>query len=275
MHKEVRMRQAMLKTLLLLIAVGASELNGQQTRTSYDTGRTTATAGLDIPSEVPNNPSFMGKPLSYWLTSIRNRDRQMALAFDAIRNLGPAASIAVPDLIRIVSEPFVPIEIGVDGNDAMAPKLVQFQLHSNAVDCLAAIGNSAAPSATALTEWALATKVIPVDIRNQTDQDAFVNLVGLDVLERMRVAGAIGRFIPSASLVVAELLKSPNEEARKLGVAILSERALPLATSLLKSKNCVDQELGLNMLFDMWPVVAKDHLVNLTEILPCMQFDKN
>jgi hypothetical protein len=261
----------MWKLLLLLIVLGAPELKAQQIIASYDVGGDGVTARDDRSADTRDNPSYLGKPLSYWLASLRNRDDQTGLAFDAIRNLGPAAFAAVPDLTRIVSEPFAPIEIGVDGYREIKPKLSQIQLHSNAVDCLGAIGKSAASSAKALTEWALATKVIPVHIRNQQEQDAFVDLVAIDALERMRVAGAIAQFTPSASLVIADLLKSPNEEARKLGVAILSDRALPIATALLKSKNCDEQKLGLQMIAVMWPVVDRDHLLDLYEILPCMQ----
>ena len=95
--------------------------------------------------------------------------------------------------------------------------------------------------------------------------------MGIDVLERMRVAGAVAQFSPGAPLVVAELLKSPDSEASKLGVAILSEHALPIATALMKSRDCSDQKLGLKMLFDMWPVVAKEHLLDLNDLLPCTQ----
>jgi len=268
-------RQAMWKILLILFILGASEANGQQARAYYGADGPGTPTRDDKASEAPNSPKYRGKPLSYWLTSIQNRDGQMGLAFDAIRTLGPAASSAVPDLTSIVSEPFIPIKIGVDGYSAVTHKLSQIQLHSDAVDCLAAIGESAAPSATALTEWALTTKVIPVNIRNKPEQDAFVDLVAMDVLERMRVAGAIARFLPEASLVVANLLKSHDEEATKLAVAILSDRALPLATALLKSKKCGDQKMGMEMITDMWPVVARDHLLDLNEILPCMQPEKH
>src|SRR6185436_1705087 len=141
----------MWKLLLLLFVIGAPEASGQQTMASYDADLVGAAARIDKPAETSNNPKYRGKPLSYWLTSIQNRDDQMDLAFDAIRALGPAASSAVPVLTSIVSEPFIPIQIGVDGYSAISPKLSQIQLHSNAVDCLAAIGESAASSANALT----------------------------------------------------------------------------------------------------------------------------
>ncbi len=99
--------------------------------------------------------------------------------------------------------------------------------------------------------------------------------MGIDVLERMRVAGAIAQFAPDASLVIAKLLKSSDEDARKLGVAILSEHELPIATSLLKSNRCTDQMLGLKIMTDMWPVVARDHIYDVQNILPCTRSARN
>jgi hypothetical protein len=195
----------------------------------------------------------------------------MGMAFDAIRNLGPAARSAVPDLTRVVSEAFTPIEVGVDGYAEVTQKIRAILIRSNAVDCLGAIGSAAAPSAPALAEWALTPKMILRGIRNRQEQDAFVDLVGIDVVERMRVVGAISRFTPEASPFIARLLKSSDEEARKLGVAILHENALPVAVTLLQSEACGDQELGFNILFDMWPVVSREHLLELIAVLPCVQ----
>lgn len=253
-----------------MIVLGAPQANAQQTPALY--------IGNDGPSydnkysDSLDEPNYRGKPLSFWLNSLRNRDSQTATAFDAIQFLGPAAAAAVPELTRIVSEPFEPIRIGVDEDKTVQTKLFEIEFHSAAVDCLTAIGRSAASSATALTEWALKPKVFLDNIRNGKDQEAFIDLVGIDVLERMRVAGAIAQFAPEASLVIAKLLKSSDEDARKLGVAILSEHALPIATSLLKSESCTDQMLGLKIMTDMWPVVARDHLYDLEEILPCTRF---
>ena len=42
------------------------------------------------------------------------------------------------------------------------------------------------------------------------------------VLERMRVAGAVAQFGPDAAVAVTALLSSPDDESRKLGVAIMS-----------------------------------------------------
>jgi hypothetical protein len=85
----------------------------------------------------------------------------------------------------------------------------------------------------------------------------------------MRVAGAVAAFIPDSSMVIAELLKSEDQEAAKLGVAILGERTVPVAAELLKSRSCTDEKLGLKMLSDLWPVVAKDHLLELRDTLQC------
>jgi hypothetical protein len=58
----------------------------------------------------------------------------------------------------------------------------------------------------------------------------------------MRVAGAVAQFGPAAAPAIAALLKSADGEERKLGVAILSENALPIASNLLKSRNCGGSE---------------------------------
>lgn len=263
------MKQAIWPTILFTILMGAPQIKAQQVQ-SLSLDRTPQTRG-ESSLQPFDDPSYSGKPLSYWLKSIRNRDDQMGMAFDAIRHLGPAAHSAVPDLTLVVSEPFTPIEVGVDGYSAVTLKLRAILIRSNAVDCLGAIGKAAAPSAPALAEWALTPKMILRGIRNRQEQDAFVDLVGIDVVERMRVVGAISKFTEEASPFIAGLLKSPNQEARKLGVAILHENALPVAVTLMQSEACGDQELGFNILFDMWPVVSRDHLLDLIDVLPCVQ----
>lgn len=215
-------------------------------------------------------PTYLGKPLSYWLQSIRDRDLEtMDLAFDAIRDLGPAASPAVPELIRIMQEPFAPIVLGVDGPGVILSKVRDIQLRSDAIDALASIGAAAAPSANLLIQWALATRVVPSRTSNNLLDKVFVDLVAMDVLERMRVAGAIAEFGPGAAPAVTELVKSPDGERRKLGVAILSGGAIPIAIDFLKSFNCDDRRLGIAILIDMWPVVAKEHLTELKNTLIC------
>jgi hypothetical protein len=264
----------MWKIFLLMFVAGVSQANSQTAQTAVSFDNKGAPTRNDAPSVNTNEPSYQGKPLSYWVKSLRNRDDHMSTAFEAVRILGPAASAAVPELTRIVSEPVIPIEVGVDGYGTASAKLRQIQLHSHAVDCLRAIGMPAASSAKALTQWALAERVVAGNFRDEEDRGVFINIVGIDVVERIRVAGAVAEFLPDSSMVVAELLKSKDEEAVKHGVAILSERSLPIATELLKSRNCTDEKLGLKMLADLWPVVAKDHLLDLRDTLPCTQSER-
>ena len=89
------------------------------------------------------------------------------------------------------------------------------------------------------------------------------------MLERMRVAGAVARFGPDAAPVIVALLKSPDDEKRKLGVAILSDGALPIVADLLKSRKCEDRKRGIAILADMWRIVAKEHLAALKTALVC------
>jgi hypothetical protein len=229
---------------------------------------------------VQQEPAYMGKPLSYWLRSLRSRDSEMADAFDAITALGPGARAAVPELTRIVGEPFTPVQIGVDERDSMIAKLMDIQLRADSIDALASIGEAAAPSSATLIQWALTIRVAPgatlllwentfrgarVYKSDSKDQERFIDLVTLDVLERMRVAGAIAQFGRRAIPAVAALMASSDDEGRKLAVAILSENALPIAAELLKSENCDEREIGLAILVDMWPVVPKEHLIALKE----------
>lgn len=218
---------------------------------------------------VQAEPTYRGKPLSHWLKSIQNRDLEMELAFDAIHALGPDASAAVPELTEIVAESFTPVQIGVDTRDLILSKLADILLRADAVDALAAIGEAAAPSSETLIQWALTLRVIPGNLAEAKDQESFIDLVAMDVLERMRVAGAVAEFGPGASPAIAQSLTSPDAEERKLAVAILNEKALPIAASLLKAKNCDERELGIAILTDMWPVVPKDHPIELKSALGC------
>jgi hypothetical protein len=220
-------------------------------------------------SETQREPLYQEKPLGYWLKSIRDRDDKIVLAFDAIIDLGPEAWPAVPELTRIVTEPFTPLRIGVDGNDVIGAKLLNLSVRAGAIDALTAIGEAAASSTVPLIHWALAVRFIPVNLDNSESDAFFVDLITMDVLERMRVAGAVARFGAPAAPAIVGLLESPDGEERKLGVAILNANALPLAASLLKSGNCDDRKRGIAILADMWPVVAANHLAELKSARVC------
>jgi hypothetical protein len=84
-----------------------------------------------------------------------------------------------------------------------------------------------------------------------------------------RAANNNARFGPDAAPAVVELLKSSDDEKRKLAVAILSENTLPIVAHLLKSRNCEDRHRGIAILTDMWPVVAKEHLAELKKAIDC------
>ena len=220
-------------------------------------------------SGTQREPMYQGKPLSYWMTSIRDRDERMVPAFDAIVELGPDAWPAVEELTRIVAEPFTPFRIGVDREDMVASKLFSIGLRAEAIDALTAIGEAAASSTVPLIEWALTVRFIPMNLDDLKDGELFVDLITSDVLERMRVAGAVARFGPAAAPAIVALLKSPDDEKRKFGVAILSENALPIVAHLLKSRNCEDRKRGIAILADMWPVVAKENLAALNTASIC------
>jgi len=151
----------------------------------------------------------------------------------------------------------------------IAPTLFSIGLRAEAIDALTAIGEAAASSTVALIEWALTVRVIPINLDDLKDGELFVDLITIDVLERMRVAGAVARFGPAAAPAIVALLKSPDGEKRKLGVAILSDGALPIVANLLKSRKCEDRKRGIAILADMWPIVAEAHLAALKTALVC------
>lgn len=212
---------------------------------------------------------YMGKPLSYWIESLRNRDEEMKLAFAAINALGPDAASAVPDLVRIISEPFTAIWVGSDKRDQVADKVAIIQRRADAVDALGAIGAPAAASTPSLIQWALMVRVVPMDVTTREEEELYIDLIALDVLERMRVAGAVALFGKSALLPITISLASQNPEERKLAVAILSEHAAPIAAALLKSESCESRKLGIAILMDMWPVVSAEHIKDLSGAFTC------
>jgi hypothetical protein len=253
--------------LLLIIAVAAVEgwAESQHETNPSAEPKTRHVLRIDDPQE----PVYMDKPLSYWLRSIQKRDEDMERAFDAIRALGPAAVAAVPELTRIIGEPFVPVHMGVDERDAILAKIFDIQIRADAIDALTAIGEAAASSSMTLIHWALTVRVIPGNGGGAADDARFIDLMAIDILERMRVAAAIGRFGADSASAVALLLASPGGEGRKLGVAILGEKALPIAVTLLKSEDCEERKLGVAILVDMWPVVPREHLFKLEQAVAC------
>lgn len=220
--------------------------------------------------KVQEDPIALGEPLSHWLKVIRDRNtEELEMAYEAIIELGPAASAAVPDLNQIVAEPFAPIRIGRDDKREVLSKLKSILMKGGAIDALGAIGPQAAPSTTSVIEWSLTLRVLPPE--DGTFSVLFVDMVVMDVLERMRGAGTIAQFGINAAPAVQRLMESPDGDRRKFAVAILNEFSLPIASDLMKSASCRDRMLGFDVLVDMWPVVASSHLDALSEILACSE----
>jgi hypothetical protein len=218
----------------------------------------------------PDEPEYLGKKLSYWVNVIHDHDDEMiSLGLDAVRTIGPAAKAAVPDLIALVSAPFVPIRVGKDSNTVIATKLYDIEIRAGAVDALTSIGESAAPASWPLVLWAVTTRVVPQMIGNADDEELYIELVMMDTEQRMRIAGAISKFGAAGSPAIARMLSSSDSEKRKLGVAILNEDALPIAAELLRSQHCEDRDLGLFILRDMDIVVPKSHLDWLQQRIVC------
>src|SRR4029079_3087764 len=116
----------------IILATAAVQAQTVRTTASVDTSNVPRPA--DRLAANSNEPNFEGKPLSFWLNSLRNRDGQIDKAFEAIRKLGPQAEAAVPELTRIISEPFDPIEVGVEGRTSGAAKVRELEFRSRAVD---------------------------------------------------------------------------------------------------------------------------------------------
>jgi hypothetical protein len=223
-------------------------------------------------NSVLDDPVSLGEPLSHWIKVIRERNtEELGMAFDAIVELGPAASAAVSELTQIVAEPFTPIRLGRDDKSEVLTKLRMIFMKGGAIDSLGAIGEKAAPSARSVIEWSLTIRVLPPEDRSANA--LFIELVSMDVMERMRGAGTVAQFGIGAAPAVQELMESADSDRRKFAVAILNEAALPIVSSLMNSGSCRDRMLGLSALADMWPVVASSHLDYLTEILACSESD--
>src|SRR2546426_12754691 len=112
-RKEQAMTRIIRKMIGILLAVAITATVG--TAAEKHGSEKTASDGAE--------PSYMGEPLSYWLRFIQDRDKNnMDLALDAIRELGPDARSAVPELTQIVAEPYDTMEIGVDKRSWIAFK---------------------------------------------------------------------------------------------------------------------------------------------------------
>ncbi len=209
--------------------------------------------------------TYQGKPLTFWLKVIRDRDdEQLSAAFDAIHSLGPDAWVAVPDLARLVEAPFAAIDIDRDSEDTVAAKLYDVAVRTEAIGTLGWMGESAAPSTRALLDWGLTKRVIPPVKHSPDSDELFIELVAMDAEQRMRVAGAVAQFGQATLPAIAKMLASTDASKRKLAVAILSQDALPVATELLRSKRCDDHELGLQILKDMDLVVSAVYIDELS-----------
>src|ERR1043166_1613598 len=67
----------------------------------------------------------------------------------------------------------------------------------------------------------------------------------------------------AAGIYISSQSSEVNSKERKFAVAILAEKTIPIAVSLLKSKDCEKKRLGFAILTDMWPVVSQVHLLDL------------
>jgi hypothetical protein len=209
--------------------------------------------------------TYHGRPLTFWLKVIRDRDEDhLSAAFDAIHSLGPDAWVAVPELARLIEAPFTTINMDRDSEEVLAAKLFDISVRSKAIETLGWIGESAAPSTSALLKWGLMKRVSPPAKHSAERDELFIELVAMDAEQRMRVAGAIAQFGSDSFPAIARMLASTDATKRKLAVAILSQDALPVATELLRSEACDDRELGLQILKDMDLVVAPSHIDELS-----------
>ena len=226
--------------------------------------------GTNTFARAADEPQYFGKNLNYWINVLRDRDQEMiSLAFDAIRAGGPDAKAAVPDLIALLEAPFSPILVGQDSQKVIASKLYDIEIRAGAVDTLASMGEAASPATAAVIAWALTPRAMPKAIRNEEDQELYLELVMMDTEQRMHISGALNEFGKGGSYAIAKLLSSQDAEKRKFGVAILNEKALPIAAELLRSPHCEDRDLGLYILQDMDLVVARSHLDWLQRLALC------
>jgi HEAT repeat protein len=262
-----RITKAILMVIVIVLTtmLASAENDGQTKKLTGASDEATTLRNRSL-----REPSYQGKPLSYWLEIIRDRDEDgMPLAFDAIRYLGPGAQSAVPALIEIVTAPFSPIRLGRDSDELILAKLCEIELRSEAIDTLAAIGEGASSATISLLDWAVTVRVIPARIRNADTDERFIDLVTMDVEKRIQIIVAIAEFGEAAVPTLVRILKSPDAEKRKLAVAILGEEALTVTSDLLRSRDCEDVRPGITILNDMEPVVARAYLTELRNMLVC------
>jgi hypothetical protein len=225
---------------------------------------------LSSTAYADNEQTYQGKSLDYWMKAIRDRNEGlMPLAFEAIRSLGPNARAAVPDLIRVVKTPFTPVRIGIDSDDAIAEKLYDLEVRSEAIDSLAYIGAAASPATIPLIDWALTIRVVPPRMSSSEESDRFIDLVTLEAEYRLGVMHAIQQFGNGGIATLARFIKSADTEKRKFSVMTLGAEALSLATDLLRSGNCDDEALGIAILGDLEPIVARTYLSELKHTAVC------
>jgi hypothetical protein len=111
--------------------------------------------------------------------------------------------------------------------------------------------------------------VAPEDGFTPEENELFIELVALDAEYRLRVIAAVSNFGQPSTGALVRLLRSQNAEKRKMAVAILGLDALTLAAHLLKSPNCEDKQLGVDILNDMEPIVARSYISHLSRGLVC------
>ena len=265
------MKRAMLQTVALTLTLALSRVSNAQ-----DLRDNRVQAGVSKPrlTNTQDDPIAFGRPLSHWLTSISSRDPIAAeMAFGAIVELGPAARAAIPTLTQIVAEPFEPIRIGRDSRGEVLMKLQDIEFRAGAVDALGAIGDAASTSAEPVIRWGLTVRVSAPDERSNSSDALLIELIGMDVLERMRAAGPVAQFGIGAAGTIQSLIESGNNEEQKFAAAILNDQAVFVAARLMQRNDCLARMRGLSLLSAMWPVVASEHLATLKEMLGCSQHD--
>jgi hypothetical protein len=259
-------KSAIILLLVIFAIVFCSTVNAEQ--------KNTQAAGINLlvsdRTVPPNEPTYQGKTLNYWLKAIRDRDEElMPLAFDAIRALGADARAAVPELTRVVAAPFAPIRLGIDSDEVVVDKLYDLEVRSDAIDALAFIGEAAAPATIPLIDWAMTVRIMPSGTSSIEEHDQFIDLVTLEAEYRIAVIHAIQQFGNGGISTLARVVKSANPEKRKFAIMALGSEVLPIATDLLRSRNCDDEQLGIAILGDLEPLVARVYLTQLRHMAGC------